>query len=397
MPSNPPIPVTPTLLSWAREESGYTVERVARRLGVKPERVSAWEAGERQPTFRQAENLARFLHRPLGVFFLPQPPHLTPLAAEYRRLPGVSPGHESPELRLALRQMVTRHENALNLLGELGEAVPDFTLQATLRESPIEVGRRLRVATGVDVATQLAWSNEWQSWSAWRSAFERLGLLVFQFPKVAIAEARGLALLRVPLPVVAINSKEIPETRAYTLFHETVHLMLAAGNEEEPAISEPRSASEWNDVERFAEVAASHAFVPDDSLRQQAATFGIVRGDIATPEIRRLARRFRVTPLAMATRLRESGYLSWPAYRAWRTEWDVYVKSLTPRTGGFATPVETAVSRAGRPFAQLVLEALSANRLTAVDASRYLDLKFEHFDKLRTHLQDRPGTGAVDV
>ena len=55
-------------------------------------------------------------------FFLPTPPQLTPLAAEYRRLPGVTPGHESPPLRLAVRQMVSRRESALALLEELGRA-----------------------------------------------------------------------------------------------------------------------------------------------------------------------------------------------------------------------------------------------------------------------------------
>jgi hypothetical protein len=44
----------------------------------------------------------------------------------------------------------------------------------------------------------------------------------------------------------------------------------------------------------------------------------------------------------------------------------------------------------------LVLEALSANRLTAVEASRYLDLRFEHFDKLRQHLSTSPGDMALD-
>ena len=56
--------------------------------------------------------------------------------------------------------------------------------------------------------------------------------------------------------------------------------------------------------------------------------------------------------------------------------------------GGLATPVEKAVNRAGRPFAALVLEALAANRITSVDASRYLDLKFEHFEKLGDHLRE---------
>ncbi len=222
MPASETIPVNPSLLVWARKESGYGLERVAKRLQVKEERVEAWEKGERQPTFRQVEELAKFLHRPLSVFFLSRPPQLPPLAAEYRRLPGVEPGHESPELRLALRQMLNRRENALNLMEELGEPIPEFSLRAHLNESPVEVGRQMREATGIDSMTQLDWSNEWPAWSAWRAAVEQLGVLVFQFPKVTLEETRGLALLRMPFPVIAINGKEMPaakslETKVYRI------------------------------------------------------------------------------------------------------------------------------------------------------------------------------------
>src|SRR3989338_10470088 len=112
--------------------------------------------------------------------------------------------------------------------------------------------------------------------------------------------------------------------------------------------------------------------------------------------VRRLARKFRLTPLATATRLRESGFMSWPQYNRWRVEWQSYVDKLPPRRGGFATPVGKAVNRAGRPFVQLVLEGLAANRITPVDAARYLDLKFEHFDKLKTHLMERASNIAFD-
>jgi len=44
------------------------------------------------------------------------------------------------------------------------------------------------------------------------------------------------------------------------------------------------------------------------------------------------------------------------------------------------------LGRGGRPFAQLVIEALDSNRITAVDASRYLDLRFDHILKLRSEL-----------
>ena len=396
MPSNQAITVNPSLLAWARAESGYALDRIARRLNVKEERVAAWEAGERQPTLRQVENLARFLHRPLSVFFMPRPPQLPPLAMEYRRLPDVEPGHESPELRLALRQMLTRRENALNLMGELGEAIPEFSLRAHLRESPTEVGQRLRAAMGVDVATQLNWANEWEASRAWRAAVEQLGVLVFQFPKVSLVEVRGLALLRTPMPVAAVNGKEIPEAKAFTLCHEVVHLMLAASNEEVSAAKERRRGNEWLEVERFAEVAASHALVPENALRGVIGQLGLQPAEWSIENVRRVAKKFRLTPLATATRLRESGFMAWAQYNQWREQWQAYVAGLPPRSSGFATPMEKAVNRAGRPFAQLVLEALSANRITSVDASRYLDLKFEHFEKLRAHLTTGPGDTASD-
>jgi hypothetical protein len=172
--------------------------------------------------------------------------------------------------------------------------------------------------------------------------------------------------------------------------------MLSAGNDEAPASREPRQGEEWLKVERFAESAASHALVPEEALRGVIARLGLQHAKWGVENVRRVAKKFRLTPLAMATRLRESGFLTWPQYNHWRAEWQAHVAALPPRRGGFATPVEKALNRAGRPFARLVLEALEANRLTPVDASRYLDLKFEHFDKLRAHLTAGPGDASSD-
>jgi len=393
MPTALPVPINPSVLAWARKEGGYPVERVADRLQVKPERVEAWERGERPPTLRQVQELARFLHRPLNVFFLPSPPQVPPLAAEYRRLAGVTPGHESPELRLAVRQMINRRETALALMEELGEPIPTFALQAHLNENPQAVGERLRTALGITVEVQTAWRDEWQAWREWRAAVEQTGVFVFQFPKVELAEARGLSLLRFPLPVVGVNSKEQPEPKCYTLLHEVIHLMLAAGHEEVPALREHRSGAEWEAVERFAEAAASHALIPEHALR--AAAPGPAQSwDIDA--VRRIAKRFQVSPLAMATRLRASGYMSWPQYNAWKARWSEYTATLPPRSGGFSHPVDIALNRTGRPYVQLVLEALAANRITSVDASRHLGLKFEHFEKLKESLRGGPSRGGAD-
>lgn len=395
MAATAPVAPNPTVLVWARRESGYAPERVAKRLGVKEERLAEWEVGDRVPTMRQLEGLAKMYHRPLGVFFRPKPPVVAALATEYRRLPGLSPGHESPELRLAIRKMSNRRETMVDLLEETGEPIPEFRLEAHLSEQPAAVAGRLRQALGVSVEIQLGWSSEWEAWSTWREAVENLGVLVFQFPGVALEEVRGISLLHWPLPVAGVNSKEAsPEARSFTLVHEVVHLMLAAGKEEQPAARETRRGPEWLAVERFAEEAASHVLIPETVLRQFAGNTRTDHWDV--PAVRRLARKFRVTPLAMATRLRSSGFISWDHYREWKREWEAYVATLKPRSGGFATPVSKTLGRAGLPFAKLVLEAMASNRITSDQAARHLDLKFDHFDKLRDALRKGPGTGGGD-
>lgn len=376
--------VNPEVLAWARAESGWPSEQVARRLNVRPERIEQWERGDRKPTIRQVQNLARVFHRPLSILFLPSPPELPPLAAEYRRLPGVAVGEESPHLRLALRQMMNRREQALALMEEMGRDVQGFAGVASLSESPAQVGARLRALLRVSLETQMTWQSAWQAWRAWRAAVESLDVLVFQFGKVLLEEVRGVCLLDTVLPVVGINGREqVPEAKIFTLMHETVHLMLARGHEELPALREPRVGDQWLVVERFAESSASHALVPESALRSAVQSFMPDRGRWTLQQVRRLSRKFWITPLAMATRLRESGLMSWNGYEDWRAEWSEYLASLPARSGGIASPSEKALGRVGRSFAQLVLEAMAANRITSVDAARYLDLKFQHFDQLR--------------
>lgn len=396
-----PVPalVNPPLLVWAREESGYESEWVAKRLSVKPERLAAWEQGERKPTVRQAQDLAKLYHRPFGVFFLPQAPVLAPLAGEYRRLPGVEPGVESPELRLALRVMSQRREITLGLLEELGVPITEFRTTAHLSEDAHEVGARLRTLLGVTVQEQLGWSSEWQAWRQWRGAVEAVGVVVFQFPKVALAQVRGVSLLKFPSPGIGINSKEsAPGARIFTLLHELVHVALAAGQEEQSASQETRSDTAWSKVERFAEEAASAALIPDEVFRTFVGRMSVPRDGWDVDLVRTLATKFRVTPLAMATRLRIAGALTWAGYERWKSAWGLYVATLVPRSGGFASPVDKTLGRGGRPFAQLVIEALDSNRITAVQASRYLDLRFHHLDKLRSELRlgARRGSTAED-
>jgi Zn-dependent peptidase ImmA (M78 family)/DNA-binding XRE family transcriptional regulator len=380
-----PALVNPPLLAWAREQAGYSIEEAAKKAKVTPAKLKAWESKSPGPTLRQAENLAKLYHRAYSVFSLPEPPNIPPLASEYRRLPNVTPGKESPELRVALRHMIYRRNVALDLIAELGGDPEQFSIVVRLGSDPEAAAQELRAKLGITLEQQYKWENEFQAWREWRQAVEGVGTLVFQFPKVDPEEVRGVSILEFPLPAVGVNSKEVPGSKPFTLLHELVHLALARADEEKPAASEGRTGQAWRQVEGYAEAVAGAVLMPAPQLLGDSLVRG--RSSWSVDEMRRLARRYKVTPLAMATRLLRVGPVSPHAYQRWRADWNRYLKEHPPKKPrGFATPPAKALSRNGLTFTTLVLEALTTERVTAIEAARYLDLRYPHIETLRREL-----------
>jgi transcriptional regulator with XRE-family HTH domain len=66
--------ITPNVLKWARESARMTEETAAAKASVTVDRLKEWEAGESQPTIRQAQTLAKAYKRPFALFFLPEIP-----------------------------------------------------------------------------------------------------------------------------------------------------------------------------------------------------------------------------------------------------------------------------------------------------------------------------------
>ena len=80
-----------------------------------------------------------------------------------------------------------------------------------------------------------------------------------------------------------ILRQQAPGARIFSLLHEVVHIALALGQEERVALRETRNDVEWEDVERFAEEAASEAIIPGEALDEALETAGMprVRWDVA--------------------------------------------------------------------------------------------------------------------
>jgi transcriptional regulator with XRE-family HTH domain len=68
------VHITPKVLAWAIQESGYEAGEVADRLKIAPQTLAAWMAGREQPTLTGFRKITALLKRPEATFFLPAPP-----------------------------------------------------------------------------------------------------------------------------------------------------------------------------------------------------------------------------------------------------------------------------------------------------------------------------------
>src|SRR5690242_11911147 len=78
------VPVTPSVLRWAIEESGYDPEDIAHAVGVPLAVLEQWVSGDSKPNLTHARKLASKLRRPFAALLLPAPPESRRLPVEFR-------------------------------------------------------------------------------------------------------------------------------------------------------------------------------------------------------------------------------------------------------------------------------------------------------------------------
>jgi len=234
------VEVNPEIIKWAIETSGWKIEELGKRLKVSEENIKAWLIGEKNPTLRQLENLAKYTKRPLSVFFLPTPPKEKPLPKDYRMLPDKE-GVFSRETVLAIRLARRLQKIAKSLLENLGISTKPNVRHVNIEDNPLEIAREYRKNFGIDEEVQKRWRDAYEVFNFLRKEIENLNIFVFQI-SMPVEDARGFTLADEEPFVIVINSKEKIEPRVFTLIHEFGHVLLRESGidlpEESLALSE---------------------------------------------------------------------------------------------------------------------------------------------------------------
>jgi len=387
--------VTPALITWARETAGFsTTAEAAAQLNINKQQLNAWEdpTNEEKPSIPQLRKLAALFRRPLAVFYMAEPPTRFAVMRDLRRLPGTGTRHYSSALQLEIRAANERRELALELAADLDRQLPKFTLAATDREDSGRVGERIRGALRVTSQLQGGWKDMdgRAGFNGWRSRIEEAGVLVFQVTRVEPEEASGFAIAADTLPVIAVNRKDPPTRRTFSLLHEFAHLMVRVSGVSDLETDEKRPPEDQR-IEVFCNQVAAAALIPREALLSdpRVVAQGLRSTNWSDDSVSELARQFNVSREALLRRLLTFDRTTVDFYRRKRAQYiGEYLATRERQKEKSADagmrrnmPVET-ISNFGRPLVQMLLSNYYQDRITLSEVSGYLGLKVKHIPKL---------------
>jgi len=332
----------------------------------------AWEKGQAYPTYRQLEEIANKLKRPLAAFFLPTVPPSTPLPEDHRTMPGVVAGRFLPDTLLAFREVHNMLEETRGLLDDLGHDTTYSLPQWTLQDRPDPMAETVRSLLGVTLETQIKLKDHYAALDLWRSVLFDHGVIV-RICRMPITDVRGFCLFGHGLAGIGLSSEDREHGRIFSLFHELSHLGLCAPGVSGQMTHRSQSAYHIIELEHYCDRFAAAFLMPATHPDVKRSLSGLAH-DFSFDSVRNVANRFKVSKYVVARRALDLGYIVddryWGAMKKWKSiDQEVAAFEKTKKRGGGDQNV-TRLSHAGKRFVALVMDAVNHGYMTMAQANR---------------------------
>ena len=368
--------INPTIIKWARERSGYTLQEVAKSLNRDVATISNWESGAAAPTYVQLEKLADKYKRPVAMFFFPEPPHETDfvgqLALRSSEIEQLDPG-----IRILLRQARARQLSLMELNMDANPAETKIfrDLHAQLGDSPTELAQQTRAYLDISIDMQAGWNSAKEALGNWLESVEEKGIFVF---KAAFQNdsVDGFCLVHEQFPVIYLNNSRSSVRQIFSLFHELAHLLLG-----ENGITRGINPV-GEQIEVFCNQFAAEFLVPsgdfetrfNDSLYDDTA-------------IEELARHYKVSRPVILLKLVNRGIFTSEDYRQKTVQWtEEYESRLEGRVGGESSGggnyYNTHAVYLGYKFIELAFSRYHQGQCSMEELAEHLSVKAKNLHGL---------------
>lgn len=370
------MPITPEVLTWARERAGYELEDLAAK--AKFRKIAEWESGELGPTYRQLEGISKMLEIPMAMFFFPKPPDLPPIEETFRTLGSTQFNEIPPSIRLLLYK-ARGFQTGLSELNQ-GRNPAERQIVRDIRvnyNEPMEsVAAGVRDFLGLSLDEQFAWKDDDTALKAWRSALYNVGVTVFK-DAFGADEFCGFSLYDAEFPIIYVNNSNMRTRQIFTLFHELAHLLHHTSGVDRHGFFEHDLAPDMAQIERRCNALANAILVPAAALEREVRA-----GSQPRSEAEKLAKRFSVSREVIYRNFLDRGWIEQTEYESAAAEWIAQVRKGQKPGGNY---YRTKIRYLGEEYISLVLRRYYQGQFEEEDLANYLDTKLGNVDRLEEY------------
>lgn len=373
------------ILSWARQRAEISPGELANAINVNEEKYLGWESGEKHPTFRQAQILAKKLFIPFGYLFLPEIPALTPQIADLRTVRDEQRNQFSLEFQDILNDAQRKQNWYKELLLNEGAQPLEFIGRFSVTSSFYEVARDIEQTLGVNQEFRTGCT----SWENFLSKFiekaEENGILILRNGvvgnnnrrKLSVNEFRGFVLSDPIAPLIFINNNDAQSAKIFTLAHELAHLWI---NESGVSNVDPvtSSAPNYNRIEKFCNKVAAELLVPEDAFIESWSNDASLQENLIN-----LSRHFRVSNLVILIRAKTLGKITPQVFSEEYPKHLVFRDASQNSSGNFNN---TLPVRNSKLLTRTILNSTLEGRTLYREAARLLGVKVSTINSLATNL-----------
>jgi len=377
--------INPGVLTWARERTGLSLPDVAHYLHKDVGDIAAWETGDAWPTYKQLEKLAEGLyHRPVALFFLPDPPEEPAAHQEFRTLPDFDVTGLSADTRFAVRLGRSYQASLRELTGGLN--LSDRCLWRDLRLDRLSdvasSAQRMRTYFGVTLERQGSWRSTADAMAGWRACVEDAGVFVFK-RSFKQRQVSGFCLTNDEFPIIMVNNSTPFSRQIFTLFHEVAHLLYGLSS---ITTVDGRFIDRMSGSQRSTEIAcnklAAEFLVPSDVF-----PWGRIDRESPVESVSAVARTFNVSREVILRRVLDRGWINPETYRdsvqAWASEMEA------GRGGDGGDYYNNQAAYLGDAYLRLAFSRYRAGIIGTSELSEHLGVKARNIAKLEEKVASR--------
>ena len=358
------MPITPTLISWARERAGYSLSEAEKHF----KNISLWESGELLPTYPQMEKLSEQFKVPVAVFFFPDPPEVPAIDKTFRTLPQEKMLRIPPKVRLLLRKAKVMQINLFELNDGKNPAKKLLTRDLNFeKDDNIEsITQQLRKYLDIPIEDQYSWQSIEDALENWRRILIHHGIFVFKdaFREDSIC---GFCLYDEEFPIIYVNNSIAKSRQIFTLFHELAHLIFHSSGIDSLVDDYINNLPKNNQkIEIICNRFTGKFLVPDDSFNELSAKLPANR-----VVANQLANKFHVSREVIYRKFLDRKQITELEYEQATHQWKKE-KQYSSSGGDYCN---NQLAYLGREYVTLAFKRFYENRFDDIQLADYLNIK----------------------